>query len=307
MYHCLFLLTCVRFRCFVVASPGCTSAIRIKVTQAELWIRCALGTANECTLKMLATAFSFDSEPWVQHQRAVAAIRETVASTSRHQTQNTYAQKAPYNAPSDMLGLDKIVQIDLDTCTVWVEPNVTMETLAQATLSCGLIPAVVAASRSVTVADAFAATTTASSSFKFGTFDCTVLSLEAILSNGQYVMATTNDRDTSDLLSGSAGAMHSLALTTLLEIALIPASAYVEVTYWPVFSVSGAMRKTQQLQRDPLILRASAVDSTTDFVESIMFDASSGIVVTSRFVLTEDYASIPRSPEGNSFISWAAR
>jgi FAD/FMN-containing dehydrogenase len=254
---------------------------------------------------MLATAFGFDPEPWIQHRRAVAAICEIVASTSRHQTRNMHAQKAPYNAPSDMLGLDKIVQIDLDTCTAWVEPNVTMETLAQATLRCGLVPAVVAASRSVTVADAFAATTTASSSFKFGTFDCTVLSLEAILSNGQYVMATINDRDTSDLLFGSAGAMHSLALTTLLEIALIPASSYVEVTYWSVFSVSGAMRKTRQVGRDSSMPRTSAMNSTTDFVESVMFDASSGIVATGRFASTADHTSIPQSPEGNSFIQHA--
>jgi hypothetical protein len=235
----------------------------------------------------------------------VAAILETVESTSQYRTNSLFSQKAPYRAPSDIPGLDNIVEIDLDTCTAWVEPNVTMEELVQATVIYGLIPAVVAASRKVSVANAFAATTTESSSFKFGTFDCAVLSLENVLSNGQYVMARTTDRNTTDLLFGSAGAMHSLGLTTLLEIALIPASEYVEVTYWPVFSVSGIMRKIRQEGQDPSMLKTSVVNDSTDFVESCMFDAFSGVVITGRFISSADHISIPPTPDGQDFVNHA--
>lgn len=253
------------------------------------------------TVRMLATIFGYDSIPWEEHRRVVAAIRRTIEDASRYRSGNRYAQKAPYNAPSELPGLDKIVQIDLDTTTAWVEPNVTMEALVRATLGRGLVPAVVAASRTASVGDAFAATTTESSSFKFGTFDCAVLSLETILSDGQYVMATIDDRDTSDLLCGSAGALHSLALTTLLEIALVPVSEHVKITYWPVSSVSEAMRKMRHEKQKPTSLRGSVVDSSTDFVESIMFGSSSGVVVIGSFTLTADRTQMPRSSQSNSF------
>lgn len=151
---------------------------------------------------MLEITFGYDPTPWEEHRRVVTVIRKTIEDTSRYQTGNRSAQQAPYNAPMDIPGLNKIIQIDRDTSTAWVEPNVTTEKFVQATLARGLVPAVVAASRAVSVADAFSATTTESSSFKFGSFDCAVLSLETILSNGQYVMATINDHETSDLLAG---------------------------------------------------------------------------------------------------------
>jgi delta24-sterol reductase len=234
---------------------------------------------------MLVATCGVDVEPWKRHRRVVATIREAMEDVDRHQADNMPLQMAAYNAPSDIPGLDNIVHIDLDSSTAWVEPNVTMEMLVEATLVYGLIPAVVPTTRLLTVANAFAATTTGSSSFKYGTFDCTVLSLECILSDGQYVMATTNDCLTSDLLFGSAGAMHSLALTTLLEIALVPASEYVEITYWPFSSVSGALCKTHSAEQD----------SSVDFIETIVMETVSSIVAVGRFTLEAETLSTPHS------------
>ncbi|KAF9730155.1 24-dehydrocholesterol reductase precursor [Paraphaeosphaeria minitans] len=227
--------------------------------------------------KMLAI-FEFDPKPWEQHRNAVAALRHTIEETARIRADSSFrAPKAAYNAPSDIPGFDKIVQLDFDTSTAWVEPNVTMRTLVQATLDHGLVPAVVAASETVSVADAFAATTTESSSFTFGTFDCTVLSMEMILSNGQYVMARTDDRKTADLLWGSAGALHSLGLTTLLEIVLIPA------------------------ERGHSGPHLSMLDLSKDFVEIIMFGSSSGLAIIGRFTPTTGRACVLQSLKGNSF------
>ncbi|OAL42835.1 hypothetical protein IQ07DRAFT_312262 [Pyrenochaeta sp. DS3sAY3a] len=74
---------------------------------------------------MLETTFGYDPTPWEEHRRVVSVIRETIGDTSRYQTGNRSTQKAPYNAPIDIPGLNKIVQIDRDTSTAWVEPNVT--------------------------------------------------------------------------------------------------------------------------------------------------------------------------------------
>lgn len=133
----------------------------------------------------MLTVFEYDPKPWEQHRSVVAALRKTIEETSQIRPSSSFrAQRAALNAPSDTPGFDKIVQLDFDTSTAWVEPNVTMGTLVQATLECGLVPAVVAGSKTISVADAFAATTTESPSFMFGTFDCTVISIEVILSNG---------------------------------------------------------------------------------------------------------------------------
>jgi hypothetical protein len=239
---------------------------------------------------MLLTVVEYDPKPWEEHRQTVAAICK---------------QKALSDDPSNLAALNRVVQIDLDTSTAWAEPNVTMDELVQMTLAHRLIPAVVAASKTTTVVDAFATPTCESSSFRFGTFDCAVLSLEAVRRNGQYVMAKLHDCKTADLLFESAEALHRLAFTTLLEIALIPASEYVEISYWPVSSISGAILRMQPKELNSLILDRSAVDSSTDFIESIMFDCSTGVVISGRFTLTMDHPSNPQLPKSDSFVQHA--
>ncbi|KAH7091958.1 hypothetical protein FB567DRAFT_613675 [Paraphoma chrysanthemicola] len=192
---------------------------------------------------MFAVAFGHKPKPWEDLDKAVAAICKSIEKTNRCRTSSLGAPRAPYNSPNDIPNLNNILQIDLDTPSVWAEPNVKMETLVRATVAYGLVPAVVAASKSISVADAFAATTTESSSFNFCTSNCAVLSLLAILSNGRYVIATSNDNDTPDLLCGSAGAVHSLILATLLLLALISASEHIEIICWPVSARDATVRQ----------------------------------------------------------------
>ena len=156
---------------------------------------------------MLTTAFEQDQRSWIQHQSVVSTVQATLLRSNRHQAEHRRVRRAPYNSPRDIPSLSRIVQIDEDTRIAWVEPNVTMEALVRATIAYGLVPTVVPSQRTMSVADAFAMTTTASSSFEFGAFDCSVLSLECILSNGQCVMAHADDPATCDLLFGCAGAL----------------------------------------------------------------------------------------------------
>ncbi|KAA8618334.1 FAD binding domain-containing protein [Pyrenophora tritici-repentis] len=214
----------------------------------------------------------YNDELWGRHRRAVHARCESMRQATRDQVGLSLAQKVPCSAPSQLLGLNQVVEIDRDRFIASVEPNVTMEALVQLTKIEGLIPTVIAPSRATTVADAFATATFGSSSFQFGTFDCAVLSLEAVLPDGQYVMAKLGDGDDADRLFEILGAPDSPALITLLEIALTPAWGYVEMTYWPVSSVSGARLRMEPKGPNSLILDRAAVDESTDFVDSVMFD-----------------------------------
>jgi hypothetical protein len=135
----------------------------------------------------------------------------------------------PYNSPGDIPYLDRILRINRGKNTAEVEANVTMESLVDATLQLGLVPCVVACQRNTTVAEAFANITNESSSFAFGTFDCTVIEIEVILGNGSVVWAGPNANE--ELFYGSAGTMNSLGLTTMFEVSLRSQGPYVELEF----------------------------------------------------------------------------
>jgi delta24-sterol reductase len=178
----------------------------------------------------------------------------------------------------DMQTLNKIVHIDPVTYSAWVEPNVTMETLVQATLLHNLIPSVVADSTALLVGDAFAARTTGSSSFQFGPFDNTVLAIEIVRGDGQCVIARIDDPVTSELIGQSAGVRKdvdrtkSFDRTTLLNIMLLKAGPFVDIKSWTVDSVDEAVHRLRRAQ-----------NYSIDFVEGIMFGANKGVVTTGRF------------------------
>jgi hypothetical protein len=155
------------------------------------------------------------------------AVRDHYGSVRSRKVPHKSAGR--YNSPEDIPCLDRVVQIDRRKRTAEVEANVTMESLVDATLQYGLVPCVVACRRNTTVAEAFANITNESSSFAFGTFDCTVLEIEVILGDGSVIRAGPNQNE--ELFYGSAGTMNSLGLTTLFEISLRSQGPYVELEF----------------------------------------------------------------------------
>ncbi|KAF3031598.1 hypothetical protein E8E11_000006, partial [Didymella keratinophila] len=150
-----------------------------------------------------------------------------------------------------------------------------MLALVQATMKERLIPSVVASSRDTTVLEAFVTETGSSSSFRYGTFDCAVLSLKCVRRDGQEIMVKLHDGDAVEKLLEDV-------LITLLEIALIPAGKYVEITYWPVDSLSTAYLRIMPKGHESWVNHISALYDSTDFMDSVMFDQSSGIVVVGK-------------------------
>jgi delta24-sterol reductase len=226
-----------------------------------------------------------------QHQQVVAGIRKSIIETNHTRSSMDHRPPTSLSHIRNQPNLNNILKIDLVTSTVWVEPNVTMEALVQATFAYGLVPAVVGTSKKSTVGESFAGTTNESSSFLYGTFDCTVLAIEVILSNGELVFSSVRDESTKDLLFGSAGALDTLGLTTMFEIALIEAGPYIELTYRPVGDALTALKSLEDLQRD----------SSIDYMEGILFSSSSGAVITGRF---SPRSYTPRTPHFtlNSFF-----
>lgn len=173
--------------------------------------------------------------------------------------------------------LSNVLDIDTKTKTIIVEPNVPMDRLVEATLKYNLVPPVVMEFPGITVGGGYAGTSGESSSFKHGYFDQTLNWVEMILATGEVVRCSKSERP--DLFHGGAGAVGTIGVTTLVEIQLIDAKKYVEVTYHPVSSVDEAVRSCELHIQDPSL----------DYVDGILYSESQGVIITGR--LTDEPSS----------------
>lgn len=174
----------------------------------------------------------------------------------------------------DTSRLSHVLKIDRVRKTALVEPNVPMDALVEATLEWNLLPPVVMEFPGITVGGGFSGTAGESSSFKYGFFDKTVNWIEIIIPTGEKVNASATER--SDLFFGAASSFGTIGVTTLLEIQLLEAKAYVELTYYPISSIPEAVQKIEDARCDPSI----------EYLDGIMFGKNSGIICAGR--LTDD-------------------
>ncbi|OCK82514.1 FAD-binding domain-containing protein [Lepidopterella palustris CBS 459.81] len=170
----------------------------------------------------------------------------------------------------DTSNLTRVLKVDTVSKIALVEPNVPMDRFVEATLQHGLLPPVVMEFPGITTGGGFAGTSGESSSFKHGFFDRTTNSIEMVLANGEVV--TASEKENTDLFHGAAGSFGTLGVLTLLEIRLIEAKKYVELTYHPVKSFAESVKKTHE----------ATEDASNDYVDGILFGPRSGTVITGR-------------------------
>ncbi len=170
----------------------------------------------------------------------------------------------------DTSSLNHVLQVDTQAKTALVEPNVPMDRLVEATLRFGLVPPVVMEFPGITAGGGFAGTAGESSSFKYGMFDRTVSWIEIVLGIGDVVTASRTDKP--DLLYGAAASFGTLGVTTLLELQLIEAKTYVELSYIPTASVPQAVTEVQRATKD----------SSTDYVDGMLLSPERGVVCVGR-------------------------
>ncbi|PVI00764.1 FAD-binding domain-containing protein [Periconia macrospinosa] len=181
----------------------------------------------------------------------------------------------------DVSGLNRVLSIDRERMVAVVEPNVPMDGLVGETLKDGLLPPVVMEFPGITVGGGFVGTAGESSSFKYGFFDRTVLSVEVVLADGEVVKASPTENQ--ELFEGLRGSFGTLGVLTLVEVQLIEVGRYVEVNYIPTHSFEHATQTLQQETRKPDI----------DYVDGILFSKSSGVIVTGRLTTNPASASLP--------------
>lgn len=218
-----------------------------------------------------------------EHKRAVNDISSNVktfhskkkqwrvyhGSTSSTRTQNLKRENLV-----DVSSLNHVLNVSRETMTALVEPKVSMAQLVDATLAHGLIPPVVMEFPAITVGGGFSGTAAESSSFKHGLFEQTIKSIEIVLANGDVM--TADEMQNTELLHGAAGAFGTLGVITMLEIELVPAQPYVQLSYVPVKSMDGAIKEME---------KAMQPKAQNDYVDAIMYSATSGVVMTGRLTV----------------------
>ena len=220
------------------------------------------------------------------HNARVHTIREAIQKHyssgntkklrfSHGSTNSTSVLRSEHNDVSvDISGLNKILEIDNEK--IVVEPNVPMDVLAKETLRHGLIPPVVMEFPGITVGGGIQGAALESSSWRWGQFNDIALEYEMITGSGNTIQASPDEN--KDLFYGTSGSYGSLGLLTRATLKLIPARPYVRVSY----------RRTGN-EHDALAALEEACDSNdNDFVESIVFDKDTSVLILGRFSAEAD-------------------
>ncbi len=147
------------------------------------------------------------------HTKAVARISAQIFSFYQDKipfrlyhgsTNSTKSRKVDPSRMVDTSTLNHVLNVNPESKTCLVEPNVSMDQLVDATLPYGLVSPVVMEFPGITVGGGFAGTAGESSGFRYGFFGESVNWIEIVLANGETVTASPRERE--DLFRGASGA-----------------------------------------------------------------------------------------------------
>ncbi|KAI0143524.1 FAD binding domain protein [Xylariaceae sp. FL1272] len=230
------------------------------------------------------------------------AHKEAVSVISK-QLQDFYARKEPFRVYHgstnttravrrdqivDTSQLDNVLSIDTSRKTALVEPNVSMDKLAEAALKVSLVPLVVMEFPGITVGGGFSGSAGESSSGRHGPFDSTVNSIEIVLANGDVMHASKTDN--CDLFWGAASAFGTIGIVTSLEVQLQDATRYVQLTHYPLRSFKETSEKLQEV----------VADDSVEYVDGIVFSPREAVVCAGRLTDALPTGSKPRRYLGSS-------
>ncbi|KAI9727403.1 MAG: hypothetical protein M1834_008409 [Cirrosporium novae-zelandiae] len=216
------------------------------------------------------------------HERVVEYLSAQIAKLYEqkkpfriyHGSTNSTRQLLKKNKGKEMVdisSLKNVLDVNTETRTAIVEPNVPMDALVTATLKCDLVPLVVPEFPGITVGGAFSGTAAESSSFKHGFFDNSVYNIEIILADGTIEKASPLQNP--DLFYGAAGSFGTLGVITLLKIKLRPAKKYVKLTYTPFTDIPSVISALNTLM---------SAESQYDYIDAIVFSPMRSILVLGR-------------------------
>lgn len=236
------------------------------------------------------------SEICQQLQNALTGSSQGTGVTLSNTLSSNTTRSSPYKQGKCHLNIQKlnrILDIDVKQQRAIVEPRVTMETLVEAALQHGLVPAVLPEFKGITVGGAIMGTALESSSHLYGQFNDNCLSYDVLLGNGSVVHASPSEH--ADLFYGLSGSYGSLGLILKVELALIPAKEYVRLEYSHYGSVDDAIHAMNQM---------NANGTPPDFLESLAFNQNDVIVIEGRFSNSDEVNQLQQISLKSSWSPW---
>jgi Delta24-sterol reductase len=207
---------------------------------------------------------------WLKHHNPqdnnlgiTLAQQKHVSNTVR---ENSYRSKGP------SLGINKlnrVLKVDAENKIAVVEPRVSMEQLADATLPYGLVPAVLPEFKSITVGGAINGAAIESTSHKYGQFNDICRKYEVLLGDGTVVSITAEN--SPDLFYGISGSYGSLGVILSVEIELVEAPEWVLLNYHDFTTIEQAV----QFMKDE-----HQSDSPPEYIEAIVYNKECTVVIT---------------------------
>ena len=212
----------------------------------------------------------------IRESQGILALQYTQGSSN---TTRTKAYKRGCK-PVSCQGLDRVLEVDIESKRAQVLPRVTMETLVRSTLPYGLMPPVLPEFKGITVGGAIMGAAAESGSHLWGIFHDTCSEVELIDGAGNLIKAspTTNP----SLFYGISGSYGSLGMLACAEIELVSALPTVLLRYYPFQDPHEALEKMK------------ALVGRTDFLDGILFGHDSGVIITGEMICEPSPPSLPQ-------------
>ena len=205
----------------------------------------------------------------LQHQIAKFYKTKTPFKIYHGSTNSTRIQEFRRDQTVDASNLTGILEVTPPQRFVRVEPNVPMDKLVRETLRFNLIPEVVMEFPGITVGGGVAGVGGESSSFRYGVFSETCESLEVITPDGQLHEVSQNRE--AELYHGLGGSFGTLGVLTAVQVRLIPAKKFVNLTYFPIKDFRESVEKLKNLAKE-----------NYDYLDGIMFADRRGVIMAGR-------------------------
>ncbi len=170
----------------------------------------------------------------------------------------------------DTSPLNNILTIDIAAKSVLVEANVPMDMLVDYTIQHKLIPPVVPEIPGMTVGGAFVGLAGESSSFRYGPLDRNVRGCEVVLADGEIRLVSP--KSSSDLFDALALSYGTLGVVTMLEMVLIDAKDFVQLSFEPVTGIDDILTHIWEVQNSPDV----------HYVEAMLYSAAHGVIISGR-------------------------
>ena len=219
--------------------------------------------------------------------RITAQLRAHVDGTPLSLKKRSVSHQVP--KPGDLRHKDAKIDVSDLTEILWIDPvtrlciaesGVTFVDLVAATMPYGLVPIIVPELKTITVGGAVAGCSIESMSFVHGGFHDTCTAYEVVAATGD-VLACTPDNEHALVFQMVHGTFGVCGIVTLLAFRLVPALAFVKLTYETHATIEAYLASIAQHTRDRDI----------DLMDGIIHAPTKYVLCIGRFVAEAPYTS----------------